>query len=437
MRMAAPLIVSFWMRATVTFVDTIYAARVGDSAVAAIGLAVPFEFLMIALWVGLSTGLTSGLSRAMGARQALRIEQYLSACWRMVGVMGPMFTLVGVGIWFLAPHLGLEQDTAHQFRIYGTVLLVGSAFSSFWSVIPDSLVKAHHDTRSTMWAGIWTNVLNVSLNTLFVFGFGWGVFGIALSTVLGRFGGLAYALMRAAAHERVRRSEADDWDREPDPAPYRAILGLAVPASLTFALMALESAVVNGLLAHMERATEAIAAYSIYYRTVLFCLQPVIATAVAMLPYAARRIGRDDVAGVRRGLREAGLATTVYTLGIVGPAVWVLGPWLSHQLTESAITARYTLFALRMVPLTCLAGAPFLLSRPVFEAMNRGRPGLVMAMIRYVVLTGPLAWAGMAVARRMDWGAMYGLIGGLVVAAATASTIFSWWLALSLRRAAG
>ena len=49
--MAAPLVVSFWMRALFTFVDAIYAASVGDAAVAAIGLSFPFEFLMIAIWV--------------------------------------------------------------------------------------------------------------------------------------------------------------------------------------------------------------------------------------------------------------------------------------------------------------------------------------------------------------------------------------------------
>ena len=39
--------------------------------------------------------------------------------------------------------------------------------------------------------------------------------------------------------------------------------------------------------------------------------------------------------------------------------------------------------ALRLVPLSCLIGVPFLLCRPVFEGMNRGKPGLVMAALRY------------------------------------------------------
>ena len=95
LRLAAPLVVSFVMRAAFTFVDTVYAALIGDEAVAAIGLTVPFEFLMIAVWVGVSTGLTSGLSRAMGAREGRRIEQYQRVTWVIVLWITPLFGLVG------------------------------------------------------------------------------------------------------------------------------------------------------------------------------------------------------------------------------------------------------------------------------------------------------------------------------------------------------
>ena len=37
-----------------------------------------------------------------------------------------------------------------------------------------------------MWAGIVSTLVNVTLNTVFVFVFHWGIFGIAFATVLGR-----------------------------------------------------------------------------------------------------------------------------------------------------------------------------------------------------------------------------------------------------------
>src|SRR6059036_3259504 len=59
LRMAAPLVLSFGMRSLFTFVDIAFASRLGDAAIAAVGgLSFPYEILMIACWVGVSTGLT-------------------------------------------------------------------------------------------------------------------------------------------------------------------------------------------------------------------------------------------------------------------------------------------------------------------------------------------------------------------------------------------
>jgi Na+-driven multidrug efflux pump len=387
------------------------------------------------VWVGLSTGITSVISSAMGSHEHVRVDQYLGIGRRLVAAGTPLFTLVGAGAWLVGPHLGLDPATARCFQIYAAVLIGGSAFTMFGSILPDSLIKAHQDTRSTMWAGIWTNILNVGLNTLFLFVFHWGIFGIALSTVLGRIGGLLYARARARRHERMRRADtADSSAGARDPSPLRSVLRLAIPSSVTFVLMATEAGLINALLATLRHATESIAAYSIYYRVVLFALQPVIATSVAMLPFAARRYGAGDGEGIRRGLRDATLATMLYSLLVVGPAMLALAPWLARTLAESAWTMRYATFALRTVPLACLLGAPFLLCRPVFEAMQQGRPGLVMALVRYVVLTGPLAWGGMLAAEAAGQPPLYGIIAGTLLAGAVSSVLFYVWLRSALRR---
>ncbi len=431
--MAAPLVVSFVMRAAFTLVDTAYAATIGDEAVAAVGLTVPFEFLMIAVWVGLSTGLTSCLSRAMGAGHGEKIAQYLRAATSFVLWVAPPFVLAAVGIWLAAPHLGLAPDVARSFQIYGSVLVGGSALTLFWSVIPDSVVKAHHDTRSTMWAGIWSNLINVILNTLFTFVFHWGVFGIAFSTVVGRLGGLAYALSRARRHEERRRAENSGSDPTKDPAPRRSILVLALPSALAFGLMATESAVVNVLLATLDRPTEAIAAYSIYYRVTMFALNPILAVSVAMLPFAARRIGAGDAPGLRRGLRESFAASAAYSVAIVAPLLLLAAPRIAAALAEAGPTLDYTVFALRLVPLGCLAAAPFFLCRPIFEAMGRGRPGLFLAVVRYVVLTPPAVWLGLRGAHAAGRPGIDGVVVGIVAATAASSALSVAWLRIALR----
>lgn len=432
-QMSAPLVVSFVMRAAFTFVDTAYAATIGDAAVAAIGLTVPFEFLMIAIWVGLSTGLTAALSRAMGSGEGEKIAQYLHAAWRMVQVVSPLFFALGVLIWFFAPQGSLSDEVYQSFCIYAAVLIGGSAFTSFWSVIPDSIVKAHHDTRSTMWAGIWSNLINVTLNTLFLFVFHWGIFGIALSTVIGRIGGLVYATVRARRHENKRLAAGEHDVPGLDPHPYRRQLSLAVPAGLTFTLTSVEMAIINTLLAGLANPTSAIAAYSIYHRVALFALNPIIAVSVAMLPFVGRLVGQQDWVGVRKAMRDSLVTSTLYSLLLVGPVMWLTGSWLAGALAESPQTAEYTRVALMIVPLACLFAAPFFLCRPIFEAMGRGKPGLIMAVARTAVLVVPLALAGIRLASWLGYAEVYGMLAGLLVVGAISSGAFMLWLRAELR----
>ena len=436
LRMAAPLVVSFVMRAAFTMVDTVFAATIGDAAVAAIGLTIPFEFVLIAIWIGLSTGLTSNLSRAVGTGMNHRIEQYMKSALRLVQIIAPGFALTGIAIWFIAPHLGLAEDVTRLFRIYGTTMLCGASLTSFWSILPDSMIKAHQDTRTTMWAGIISNVLNILMNALFLFVFGWGIFGIALSTVLGRLGGLAYATVKANAHETRRKAEQVEVDCTPDPRPYRTLFTLMIPATLTFTLMASETGLVNLLLSRMQNATEAIVAYSIFYRVALFALNPIIAIGVALLPYTARRFSRGDIAGIRKGLREAGLAMVGYTMLFVAPVMVVITPWVARSLTESDVSAGFTRVILYLVPVSCLLGSPFLLCRPVFEGMQRGNPGLITALVRYLGLTLPMAWLGTHLAIQAGIHPIYGLVTGLMGVALLSSVMFTAWLGKALKRIA-
>jgi putative MATE family efflux protein len=436
--MAAPLVVSFWMRALFSFVDALYARwlGLGDAPVAAIGLSFPFEFLMIAVWVGLSTGLTSNLSRAMGARENEKVEQHLRVSTRLVWMCVPVFAVIGGSLWFLAPVLAPDPEVAHQFAIYGTVLVGGSAFSMFWSVIPDSIVKAHGDTKATMWAGILSNVVNVVLNTVFTFVFGWGIFGIALSTVIGRFAGLWYALRKAAAHEARRRASPESWTPGLDPHPYRATLGLAVPSALAYTLMAVEGQIVNSLLAGLANGKEAIAAWAVYYRVFQFVAMPAIATAVAMLPYAARRYGAGDVDGMRRGLRESHVAGLLYAAATV-PLLWFFAEPIAHAFLQSPLAVDLARGTLRLIPVGVVVSLPFFLVRPTFEGMGRGRPGLAVAALRYVALTAPAAWLGMRASRAVGAPELLGLVSGLLLATALASGVFLLWIRSTLREAGG
>lgn len=443
--MAAPLMISFTVRSLLTAVDLPYGALLGDAAVAAMGLAFPLEYAFIAVWVGLSSAMTSHASRAMGERSEERLGHVVRATTRLVVAAAVVFLLFALGIYAVADRLGLDPAVAANFRTYATVVVAGAAVVGFWSVIPDSIVKAHHDTRSTMIAGLLSGGLNVVLNTVFLFVLDWGILGLAMATNLGRIAGLVYALARARRLEDERRRAwattpapppapaAPDASAAP-PGPYRALLRLAVPSSLGFVLMGAEGVIANAVLTRFDGATASLAAFAIYHRASLLLLMPVAGTGVAAVPFVARALGEGRRDEVRRGLAQAFGFAAAYGLALV-PLCWLLGEPLARVLGDAPETERLAGFAIRFAaPLAVLAGAPFVLSRSTFEGLQRGAPGLVMAVARYLLLSAPLGYAGATLAAGAGHAPLHGLLAGILVGTALASSGFAAWSWRALRR---
>ncbi|MCA8941182.1 MAG: MATE family efflux transporter, partial [Planctomycetes bacterium] len=413
-RLAAPLVVSFTLRFLFQLVDLVYASRLEDAqaSVAAIGLWSPFFSVFLAIWVGLSAGFTANLSRAFGRRDEARIRELKASMRRILAYLIPSLTLGGAGFWFVVPYLDLEPELAHAFRVYATTLGLGIPLASFWSIFPDSIVKAHHDTRSTMIAGLCSTGTNVTLNTVFVFAFGWGIFGIGLATVLSRFASLAYAAHRARRLESRRWSESG-WHEEPTQSwnpGVRAILVLSLPAALTFGLTALETAYVNLNLTILPNAKQALATFTVFDRMLQLSLMPVIGASVAVLPYVARNVAEGRVEEVSSNLRRtlllgAGIALVVtVSSGLLFPHT--IGRFFlrgEDADIEPAITA------LRLLPIAALAAIPFIILRPVFEAVGRPRAGIIVSTLRFAVFSLPLITIGVAIAKAADGDPVLGL----------------------------
>ena len=103
-------------------------------------------------------------------------------------------------------------------------------------------------------------------------------------------------------------------------------------------------------------------------------------------------------------------------------------------LVNGETTQALATFAIRWgTPLGALTAVPFILCRPAFEALQRGAPGLIMAVIRYALLSAPLAFLGAHVAREAGRSPFHGLIAGLIVGTGLVSCVFVAWLVRTLR----
>jgi len=425
-RMATPLVLSFTLRFIFTFVDLGYARFLRDdnAAVAAIGFYMPFHSVFVAVWVGLSAGFTASLSRAFGRRDQAEVKRLKRGILRILFFLIPGLVLLGAIVYTIAPHLGLEPALAEAFRTYATTLMVGMPLTGFWAIYPDSIVKAHQDTVSTMIAGLTSTITNVGLNTLFVFGFHWGILGIALGTVLSRLPGLAYALWRARALERRRQETLWSPVESQLGSPVRLILVLAIPGAITNLLTAVEMAAANRIMTGVPESTSAIASWGVYQQMLNLSLMPVLATSIAVIPYTARLLPRGQTARIRRELVQVGFGIAAVSLVMTTLMGWVFAEPLTlifiKETSAGAVGLAST--TLHFLPLAMLATTPFLLLRPVFEAAQQPRIGILLSLVRFTVLALPLMFGGQYLATKWGYSGLHGMIGGIILATGVAST---------------
>lgn len=427
--------VSFTTRFLFQFVDLAFAAKFeGTEAVAAIAYFVQFQILMMAVWVGLSAGFTAALADAFGRQDEARVASLKRSMLRLLFLVVPILVALGIGLYWLTPHLGLSPAMADDFQVYATIVFAGMGLTGFWSILPDSVVKAHHDTRSTMHAGLIASFTNVGLNTLFVVGFGWGLAGIAAATVVSRIPSLSYALYRARRLESQRR--AQPWtavaptEATGKQGPLAAILLLAVPSAMTFGLGGVENAVILYILNRFsEDPVTAIAALGVFSQMLRLSLMPIQATGVAVVPYAASLLPQG-AQGARTLWRE--LRTTLLRFCAASLVVTVVIGWIfpkslagffvgldprrgTDQVSPEAIQA------LQWLPLAALSFAAFFMLRPVFEAAQRPSLGSRVAILQSLLFSVPLIVLSSWLAPALGMTRLQGIVVAMVIAGALGS----------------
>lgn len=139
---------------------------------------------------------TTGLSaQAFGLDN---IQQNLMVLLRGILVafaIGFCFVLLQIPFIDLALNLaGGSEQVQFYARQYSEIRIWGLPAALANLVILGWLL-GNHQTKAVMWLLIATNLINIILDLLFVFGFGWQVQGVASATVIAEYSGLAGGLL--------------------------------------------------------------------------------------------------------------------------------------------------------------------------------------------------------------------------------------------------
>ena len=163
----------------------------GASAIAGVGYATPYWAMAFVLGGGIAGGTISLVSQRYGAGrpEATSVAVTVSAVFALAATL-PLVALFWVMPEPLIRLIGTGDDAIAYGARYLRVVSLAMPFAALNLVASRTLVGAN-DAQTPMAVRAGGAVLNVALNALFIFGFGWGVVGAAAGTVLANAVGVA------------------------------------------------------------------------------------------------------------------------------------------------------------------------------------------------------------------------------------------------------
>ena len=181
-------------------VDTFFAGKISAEALAALAQTFPVYFIIIALGVGLSIGTTSLIANAIGEKEVKKASYYLAQSIILAIIAFIIVSFAGI---YLGPSIILIMNDSFVIMNlsmdYLNIIFLGSIFI-FIQMAVNSSLTAMGDTKSNRNVLIVSFFLNIFLNPLFIFGYGFipamGIKGIALSTIVSQALGTLYILYK-------------------------------------------------------------------------------------------------------------------------------------------------------------------------------------------------------------------------------------------------
>ena len=200
---AIPMILSGMLQQCYNIADSIIAGRyAGVDALAAVGVSNPITQLFVGLGSGLGMGCGVVIAQLFGGKKMSQVKTAIFTALIAIISMSLVLMLAGgllapqISSWLNTPE-DIFRDATSYLRIY----MWGLPFLFIYNIC-NAIFNALGESKKPLYFLIFSTVLNIFLDLLFVAKFQWGVAGVAWATFIAQ--GLASLLAITVLLHRVK-----------------------------------------------------------------------------------------------------------------------------------------------------------------------------------------------------------------------------------------
>ena len=392
---AIPMLIGNIAQQLYNTVDTIVVGKyVGDGAIAAVGGAAPVLNLMLALMIGLSTGVGILVSQYFGAKDREMLSATIGNCTTLTAIGSVIIMIVGTVL--TSPLLRAldtpEGDIFRWSRDYLTVCFLGIVGTFYYNIL-SGVLRGMGDSVSALGFLLISATLNIGLDLLFVAVFRMEVFGVALATVLSQ-GVSAICCYIKMLHMR------DVFDIKLKYFRLTRItkdtLRLGIPSGLTQAIFSFAMLAVQRLTNSFGDAV--MAANVVVMRVDGFAMMPNFSFGQAMTMYTGQNVGAKKLDRLKSGAVQ-GTVMAVSVSAFFLMLIMIFGHGLMGLFTdtEALIDMSYGMMSILAVGYVAMAVTQSLAG--VMRGAGDTMTPMWISLFTTVVLRVPVAYGLAAITK--------------------------------------
>ncbi len=310
---ALPVLAATIFQQLYNVVDSIIVGNyIGKGALAAVGASFPVIFVTISLLIGISTGISVVISQYYGAKQFDNVVKAINTFYAFVFIASLVFSFIGVyyarDIFVLLKlPADILDDATEYLQIYlgGLILMFG-----FYGT--NAILRGMGDSKTPLYFTIFSTILNIVLDLIFVLYFKWGIKGVAYASVVAQ--GISFALATFFINKGDSLIHFSIRGFKFDLEIFKKSLKIGLPTGLQ------QSFVAIGMIGIMrivnDFGTDAIAAFTAASRLDSFASMPAMSFGAALATFVGQNIGANKIERVRKGYNMTLAFTSILSISV-------------------------------------------------------------------------------------------------------------------------
>lgn len=347
LKFSVPLVAGNLFQQLYNMVDTwVVGNYVSDAAFSAVGTVAPVINMLIATFVGFSSGAGVVISQYYGAKKPEKVQAAVHTTVVTTIFLTIVFILIGVGVTpTMLRFMKTPAEVFPQSYTYLTIYFSGMAGLLFYNT-GAAILRAVGDSRRPFYFLVIAAVINTVLDLLFVIHFQMGVAGVAYATVIAQAISATLTvitLLRTDSVVKVRVKELKIHK-----TMLKKIVQVGVPSALQMAITAFSNVFVQSYINQFGKAC--MGGWTAYHKMDQLILLPMQSIGLAVTTFVGQNLGRNQTERARYGVRTAlGMSMTITLL--ISAVIIGFAPELVAFFNDTPEVVRYgTLFLRSLTP---------------------------------------------------------------------------------------